>query len=58
MYAKLDEEARLRSVSLQQHLHDIIRARWLAQQGLPIDLAGETTAAAITGEQHAAQRAA
>lgn len=41
MFARLEEEARLRNVSLQQHLHDIIRARWLAQQGIQIDLANE-----------------
>jgi hypothetical protein len=43
MFARLEEEARLRNVSLQQHLHDIIRARWLAQQGIQIDLANEDT---------------
>lgn len=41
MFTRLEEEARLRNVSLQQHLHDIIRARWLAQQGIQIDLANE-----------------
>ncbi len=62
MYATLEEEARLRNVSVQQHCHDIIRARWLAQQGRAIDLAGETTAEAITSvstsDHHTAQRAA
>ncbi len=62
MYAKLEEEARLRNVSVQQHCHDILRARWLAQQGKSVDLAGETTATALTieatSEHHAAHRAA
>ncbi len=62
MLMRLEHEARLRGVTIQQHMYDILRARWLAQQGTPIDLAGETTATAITSEStsehHAARRAA
>ena len=37
MLKQLREEATLRGVTLQQHLYDIVRARWLWQQGKTID---------------------
>jgi hypothetical protein len=62
MLTRLELEARLRGVTIQQHMFDILRARWLAQQGTPIDLAGETTATAVTddstSEHYATRRAA
>jgi hypothetical protein len=36
MMRALDREAIDRGVSLQQHIYDIVRARWLAQQGKPL----------------------
>ncbi|HEX6291284.1 MAG TPA: hypothetical protein VFZ66_19025 [Herpetosiphonaceae bacterium] len=37
MLKQLRDEAALRGVSLQQHIYDIVRARWLWQQGTTID---------------------
>ncbi|HEY0739312.1 MAG TPA: hypothetical protein VGD69_30600 [Herpetosiphonaceae bacterium] len=37
MLKQLREEAGLRGVTLQQHIYDIVRARWLWQQGKTID---------------------
>lgn len=37
MLKQLQDEALLRGVTLQQHIYDIVRARWLWQQGKSID---------------------
>lgn len=33
MWQELVREAELRNVSIQQHVYDLLRARWLARQG-------------------------